>query len=109
MTTKFIELFRYLFMLLLFELVQICKCGYFMCTLAKKLVCSPDVDKDDMKRTLEIAIKSSGLETDIRNVVFHLLRGSGATKCEPKTLSQCVSDLGICITFERIYCHEITE
>lgn len=54
----------------------------------KKLVCSPDVDKIDMKRTLEQAIKTNGLETDIRNIVFQLLRASN--KCDTKNPVQCV-------------------
>lgn len=40
----------------------------------QKLACSPEVDKDDMKVSLEAAIKENGLETDIRNIVFHLIR-----------------------------------
>lgn len=54
----------------------------------KKLVCSPDVDKFDMKRTLEQAIKANGLETEIRNIVFHLLRASN--KADAKNPVQCV-------------------
>lgn len=57
----------------------------------KKLVCSPDVDKVDMKRTLEQAIKTNGLETEIRNIVYHLLRASN--KCDNKNPVTCVSDL----------------
>lgn len=57
----------------------------------KKLVCSPDVDKVDMKRTLEQAIKSNGLETEIRNIVYHLLRASNKT--DPKNPVQCVRHL----------------
>lgn len=57
----------------------------------KKLVCSPDVDKIDMKRTLEQAIRANGLETDIRNIVFHLLRA--ANKNDTKNPIQCVSNL----------------
>lgn len=54
----------------------------------KKLVCSPDVDKIDMKRTLEQAIKANGLETEIRNITYHLLRASN--KCDIKNPVQCV-------------------
>lgn len=43
---------------------------------AQSLACSPDVDKDNMKATLESAIKGNGLETEIRNIVFHLIRNS---------------------------------
>lgn len=42
----------------------------------QRLACSPEVDKDDMKATLETAIKEHGLETDIRNLVFHLIRST---------------------------------
>lgn len=48
----------------------------------QKLACSPEVDKDDMKHTLEAAIKANGLETEIRNVIYHLIRNS--LKVEPK-------------------------
>ncbi|XP_055591767.1 TBC1 domain family member 19-like isoform X2 [Uranotaenia lowii] len=42
----------------------------------QKLACSPEVDKDDMKHTLEEAIKANGLETEIRNIIFHLIRNT---------------------------------
>lgn len=42
----------------------------------QKLACSPEVCKDDMKHTLEQAMKRNGLETEIRNIVFHLIRTS---------------------------------
>ncbi|KAG5675845.1 hypothetical protein PVAND_005715 [Polypedilum vanderplanki] len=42
----------------------------------QKLTCSPDVKNDDMKNTLEQAMKKHGLETEIRNIVFHLIRNS---------------------------------
>lgn len=54
----------------------------------KKLACSPNVEKDDMKRTLEQAIKSNGLDTEIRNIVYHLLRNSNKIDTKP---AQCVS------------------
>lgn len=54
----------------------------------QKLVCSPDVDKFDMKRTMEQAIKANGLETEIRNIVYHLLRASNKT--DTKNPVQCV-------------------
>lgn len=54
----------------------------------KKLVCSPDVDKVDLKRTLEQAIRVNGLETEIRNIVYHVLRASN--KYENKLSTQCV-------------------
>lgn len=44
--------------------------------LFQKLACSPEVCKDDMKHTLEQAMKRNGLETEIRNIVFHLIRTS---------------------------------
>lgn len=50
--------------------------------MVQKLACSPEVDKDDMKHTLEAAIKANGLETEIRNVIYHLIRNS--LKPEPK-------------------------
>lgn len=56
----------------------------------QKLVCSPEVDKIDMKRTLEQAIKANGLETEIRNTVFHLLRS--VAKSDNKNPMQCVRD-----------------
>ncbi|XP_055376064.1 TBC1 domain family member 19 [Condylostylus longicornis] len=49
----------------------------------QKIVCKPNVDKYDMKNTLEEAIKSSGLEIEIRNLVYHLIRNSN--KNETKT------------------------
>lgn len=59
----------------------------------QKLVCSPDVDKCDMKRTLEQAIKANGLETEIRNMVFHLLRASNKT--DTKNPVQCVRHIHV--------------
>ncbi|EDX03800.1 TBC1 domain family member 19 isoform X1 [Drosophila simulans] len=40
----------------------------------QKLVCNPSVDTHDMRNTLEDAIKSAGLETEIRNIVYNLVR-----------------------------------
>lgn len=40
-----------------------------------------------MKKTLELAIKSNGLETDIRNIIFHLIRSSGKAEPGGKMLS----------------------
>jgi hypothetical protein len=48
----------------------------FYCLNLQKLACSPEVCKDDMKTTLEQAMKKHGLETEIRNIVFHLIRNS---------------------------------
>lgn len=36
-----------------------------------------------MKSTLEVAIKANGLETEIRNMVYHLVRSNG--KSDPKS------------------------
>lgn len=55
----------------------------------QKLACSPAVCKDDMKYTLEQAMKEKGLETEIRNIVFHLMRNS--IRNEHKLVSQNVS------------------
>ncbi|XP_067626036.1 TBC1 domain family member 19 isoform X2 [Eurosta solidaginis] len=46
------------------------------------LACSPGVDKHDLRNTLEDAIKSTGLETEIRNVVFHLVRNTLNTEAK---------------------------
>lgn len=54
----------------------------------QKLACSPEVCKDDMKHTLEVAMKRNGLETEIRNIVFHLIRTS--IKNEVKLTMQTV-------------------
>ncbi|XP_055639366.1 TBC1 domain family member 19 isoform X2 [Toxorhynchites rutilus septentrionalis] len=51
--------------------------------MVQKLACSPEVDKDDMKHTLEAAIKSNGLETEIRNVIYHLIRNSLKSEAKP--------------------------
>lgn len=63
----------------------------------QKLACSPDVDKDDMKRTLEEAIKSSGLDIEIRNIIYHLIRNT--PKGDIKPLSQTVRSNCILFTF----------
>lgn len=52
-------------------------------------MCLPEVDKDDIKKTLESVIKTSGLETDIRNIVYHLVRNNG--KVEQKPGAQAVN------------------
>lgn len=74
----------------LFKMVQVWSWNYYsfigICLLLQclqKLACSPDVDKDNMKTTLEMAIKGNGLETEIRNIVFHLIRNT--LKAEMKT------------------------
>lgn len=55
--------------------------------MVQKLACSPDVDKDDMKTSLEAAIKSTGLEIEIRNIIYHLIRCSIKPECQPSTHS----------------------
>ncbi|XP_030383303.1 TBC1 domain family member 19 [Scaptodrosophila lebanonensis] len=40
----------------------------------QRLVCTPNVDKNEMRATLETAIKTAGLETEIRNIIFNLVR-----------------------------------
>lgn len=59
--------------------------------LLQKLACAPNVDKDDLKTTLEQAMKTNGLETDIRNIVFHLIRSS--IKSDGKSAISAVSFL----------------
>lgn len=49
--------------------------------MVQKLACSPDVDKEDMKTTLEAAIKNTGLEIEIRNIIYHLIRSSIKPEC----------------------------
>ena len=46
----------------------------------QKLACSPSVDRNDMVNTLEDAIKNAGIETELRNIVFHMVRN----KCKPE-------------------------
>lgn len=38
------------------------------------LACQPTVDKNDLRNSLEDAIKSTGLDTELRNIIFHLVR-----------------------------------
>lgn len=40
----------------------------------QKLVSSPDVKKEDFKQTLQQAMKEKGLDTKLRNTVFHWVR-----------------------------------
>lgn len=51
--------------------------------MVQKLACSPDVDKDDMKATLGAAIKITGLEIEVRNIVYHLVRASTKADFRP--------------------------
>lgn len=50
----------------------------------QRLVCNPAVDTHDMRNTLEDAIKGAGLETEIRNIVYNLVR-SRLTRPDEKT------------------------
>lgn len=40
----------------------------------QRLVASPNVDKHDIRNTLEDAIKTAGLETELRNMIYNLVR-----------------------------------
>ncbi|XP_026326690.1 TBC1 domain family member 19 [Hyposmocoma kahamanoa] len=40
----------------------------------QKMVCSPNVKKEDFKQTLQQAMKEKGLDTKLRNTVFHWVR-----------------------------------
>ncbi|KAJ2950414.1 hypothetical protein O0L34_g8656 [Tuta absoluta] len=40
----------------------------------QKLVCSPNVNKEDFKQTLQQAMKEKGLDTKLRNTVYHWVR-----------------------------------
>lgn len=40
-----------------------------------------------MKYTLEVAIRSNGLETEIRDIVFHLIRNSVKTELKNTMVS----------------------
>lgn len=40
------------------------------------LVCQPSVDKNDLRNSLEDAIKNAGLDTEFRNIIYHLVRTS---------------------------------
>lgn len=47
---------------------------YSLPFLYQKIACSPSVDKNFMEESIEQAIKNDGLETEIKNIVFHHLR-----------------------------------
>ncbi|KAL0839910.1 hypothetical protein ABMA28_016527 [Loxostege sticticalis] len=52
----------------------------------QKLVSSPDVKKEDFKQTLQQAMKEKGLDTKLRNTVFHWVRTqSKQNKLDPLT------------------------
>uniref|UniRef100_A0A1I8MLL5 Rab-GAP TBC domain-containing protein n=1 Tax=Musca domestica TaxID=7370 RepID=A0A1I8MLL5_MUSDO len=53
----------------------------------QKLVCSPSVDRNDMCNTLEEAIKNAGLETEIRNIIFHLVRSKLKPEEKPSQIN----------------------
>lgn len=40
----------------------------------QKLVSSPNVKKEDFKQTLQQAMKDNGLDTKLRNTIFHWVR-----------------------------------
>lgn len=44
----------------------------------QRIVALPIVDKDDFKNSLVTALKNNGLETEIRNTVFHWARSRGS-------------------------------
>ncbi|XP_014485954.1 PREDICTED: TBC1 domain family member 19 isoform X2 [Dinoponera quadriceps] len=44
----------------------------------QKLVASPAVNKEDFKNSLVTALKSNGVETEIRNTVFHWIRSQSS-------------------------------
>lgn len=58
-------------------------------TLVQKLVCTADVDKDDIKNTLESVMRDKGIETEIRNIVFHLVRNSIKSEIKASLQSVC--------------------
>ncbi|CAK1578846.1 unnamed protein product [Parnassius mnemosyne] len=52
----------------------------------QKLVSSPNVKKEDFKQTLQQAMKEKGLETKLRNTIYHLVRAQNKqTKLDPLT------------------------
>ncbi|TMW53720.1 hypothetical protein DOY81_001188 [Sarcophaga bullata] len=53
----------------------------------QKLACSPNVDRNDMVNTLEEAIKNAGLETELRNIVYHMVRNKSKTEDKPSQIS----------------------
>ncbi|XP_015514833.1 TBC1 domain family member 19 isoform X1 [Neodiprion pinetum] len=52
----------------------------------QRLVASRAVRKEDFKNTLVDALKSNGLETELRNTVFHWARTQGPLQREPEPL-----------------------
>lgn len=59
--------------------------------IVQKLACSPDVDKDDMKTTLETIINATGLEIEIRNIIYHLIRSFIKVDCVRPATTLCCS------------------
>ncbi|OWR44853.1 TBC1 domain family member 19 [Danaus plexippus] len=52
----------------------------------QKLVSSPNVNKEDFKQSLQQAMKEKGLDTKLRNTVFHWVRTQGKqSKLDPLT------------------------
>lgn len=60
----------------------------------QRLVCNPSVDPHDMRNTLEDAIRGAGLETEIRNIVYNLVR-SRLSKVDDKSLPNKQTSVGI--------------
>lgn len=58
----------------------------------QKLVCSPDIDRNITQESIEKAISQHGIETEIRNVVFHYLREQSHP--EQKNITHDVRDYG---------------
>lgn len=62
----------------------------------KKLVSSPHVNKEDFKQTLQQAMKEKGLDTKLRNTVFHWVRTQSKQNVSIKIIcyesNECVRD-----------------
>jgi len=72
----------------------------------QKLVCNPSVDTHDMRNTLEDAIKSAGLETEIRNIVYNLVR-TRLSKTDDKNLANKQGAVGTTFKIQFIKFHVI--
>ena len=48
--------------------------SFYFSLFFQKLVSSPNVKKEDFKQTLQQAMKEKGLDTELRNTVFHWVR-----------------------------------
>lgn len=42
-----------------------------------------------MKRTLEAAMQANGMETQIRNIIYHLVRSNGKVELKPGAQTVC--------------------